>query len=218
MGLSGMFYEEFGVGLSCIKERGFWAKVLMSSPSSHRFHPFARQSSVAPPAPLSKILSDFSFVLSQQQNALQQIHNEVFVLRQEILQLKEACFNLLEQHQVSFCFLQFFLFSDVFSFFRSESLQAMGERLQGGQFTWHLSQALQALQRMEGLILERRVTVYLPTLMEQECALPLLGEEGGAMDKLLSKVRDLVEEHEVMMNHYHCYKVCVLPIVFLSLY
>jgi len=60
--------------------------------------------------------------------------------------------------------------------------------------------------------------VYLPTLMEQECALPLLGEEGGAMDKLLSKVRDLVEEHEVMMNHYHCYKVCVLPIVFLSLY
>jgi len=57
------------------------------------------------------------------------------------------------------------------------------------------------------------VTVFLPTLMEKECALPLLGEEGGAMDKLLSKVRDLVEEHEVMMNHYHCYKVCVLLLV-----
>ena len=51
--------------------------------------------------------------------------------------------------------------------------------------------------------------MYLPTLMEKECALSLLGEESG-MDKLLSKVRDLVEEHEVMMNHYHCYKVCVL--------
>ena len=88
----------------------------------------------------------------------------------------------------------------------------MGERLQGGQFTWHLSQALQALQRIEGLILERRVTVYLSTLMEKECALPLLGEEGGAMDKLLSKVRDLVEEHEVMMNHYHCDKVCLFPL------
>ena len=98
---------------------------------------------------------------------------------------------------------------------RSESLQAMGERLQGGQFTWHLSQALQALQRMEGLILERRVTVYLPTLMEKECALPLLGEKSGAMDKLLSKVRDLVEEHEVIINHYHCYKVCFLLLVFL---
>jgi len=129
--LSGMFYEEFGVGLSCIKERGFWAKVLMSSPSSHRFHPFARQSSVAPPAPLSKILSDFSFVLSQQQNALQQIHNEVFVLRQEILQLKEACFNLLEQYQVSFCFLQFFLFSDVFSFLGQSLSRQWGRGFKG---------------------------------------------------------------------------------------
>jgi len=81
----------------------------------------------------------------------------------------------------------------------------MGERLQGGLFTWNLSQALQALQRMEGLILKRRVTVFLLTLMKKECALPLLGEEGGAMDKLLFKVRDLVEEHEVMMNHYYCY-------------
>ena len=83
-------------------------------------------------------------------------------------------------------------------------------------FTQTLSDILLLVERMRSQILQRRLGLHLHSSLERKVAFPLMSEEGMALDKLVSKVKELEEEHSDMMNYYGMLKVSLLP--FLDLF
>jgi len=77
----------------------------------------------------------------------------------------------------------------------------------GPAFAQTLSDILLLVERMQGQVVWRRLGLHLHSSLEREVAFPLMSEEGMALDKLVSKVKELEEEHSGMMSHYGMLKV-----------